>query len=224
MIIKDSREVLEKKSAWILAESIQDIIDEQNHVVFAVPGGRTVGAILRKLAFEPVDWEKVHFFMVDERLVSLDHAESNFKLVSSCLESFVNRANLHPFIHNPCDNATALQSYNQLLRSYGGKFDIVLLSSGEDGHIASLFANHETFASKEELFLLTESAPKPPPSRMTASKRLITSSRVALLLFLGTEKQDAFTAYIDDQVPVNRCPAKIVQTIQQHYILAELHE
>jgi len=224
MIIKGEREVLEKKAAWILAESIQEIIDQQNQVLLAVPGGRSVGAILRKLEFEPVNWEKVHFFMVDERLVSIDHSDSNFKLVASCVDPFINRANLHPFIHNPSNSEAALQSYNELLREYGGQFDIVLLSSGEDGHIASLFPEHETFASKEELFILTNSAPKPPPVRMSASKRLITSSRVSLLLFFGAQKQNAFAAYIDDQVPVNRCPAKLVKTIQQHYILTDLHD
>ncbi|MBT8362358.1 MAG: 6-phosphogluconolactonase [Desulfobacterales bacterium] len=223
MIIKGEREVLEKKAAWILAESIQEISDQQNHVVLAVPGGRSVSAILKKMEFEPVDWQKVHFFMVDERLVSIHHADSNFKLLASCVDPFVERANLHPFIHNPSNSQNALNSYKQLLREYGGQFDIVLLSSGEDGHIASLFPEHETFASKEDLFILTKSAPKPPPARMTASKRLITSSRVALLLFFGAQKQNAFTAYSDDQVPVSRCPAKIVKTIQQHYILTDLH-
>lgn len=224
MIIKGEREVLEKKAAWILAESIQEISDQQNHVVLGVPGGRSVSAILKKLAFEPVDWQKVHFFMVDERLVSLDHADSNFKVVASSVDSFVERANLHPFIHNPSNSESALNSYKQLLRKYGGQFDIVLLSSGEDGHIASLFPDHETFANKEELFILTKSAPKPPPARMSASKRLITSSRVALLLFFGAQKQNAFTAYINDQVPTTRCPAKIVKTIQQHYILTDPHD
>lgn len=223
MIIHGEREVLEKRAAEILAQSLQEIIDQQNRAVLAVPGGRSVGAVLRQLEFEPVDWHKVHVFMVDERLVALGHPESNFTLVSSCVDSFIKRENLHPFGYSSANNKAALLSYCRLLQDYGGRFDLVLLSSGEDGHIASLFPEHETFASDEEFFILTNSSPKPPSGRMSASKKLISSSQTAVLLFWGTEKQEALTMFMDEQVPLMRCPAKIVTTIRQHHVLTDLH-
>lgn len=222
MIIKGERAVLEKKAARILAESIQQTLDERNQVFCAVPGGRSVANVLRQLEQESIDWSKVHFFMVDERLVPLDHPESNFRFVASCIESFADKNNLHPFPQNLSDSNAALNSYNRLLQDYGGHFDLVLLSSGEDGHIASIFPDHETVSSDDPLYILTGNAPKPPPGRVTASIKLIRSSQIALLLFFGTEKQHAFTMYLDEQVPLHRCPAKVVTMIPKHYVFTDV--
>jgi hypothetical protein len=57
---------------------------------------------------------------------------------------------------------------------------------------------------------------------MSASKQLIRSSQLALLLFFGEEKRHAFDLYADEQVEVERCPAKIVGIIPQHYVLTDL--
>lgn len=224
MIIKGERAVLEKKAARILADSIQQIIAEQNQVLFAVPGGRSVANVLRKLEPEPVNWSKVHFFMVDERLVPLDHPESNFLMVASCVESFVDKKNLHPFPQNIANHKAALNSYNRLLQDYGGHFDLVLLSGGEDAHIASIFPDHETVSNDAPCYFLTHNSPKPPPDRVTASIKLIRSSQVALLLFFGAEKQNAFDMYVDEQVPLHRCPAKIVTMIPNHFVLTDVSE
>ncbi len=222
MIIRGERGELEKKAASILAERLREISNEQGRVVFAVPGGRSVENVLRQLEQEPVDWQKVHFFMVDERLVPADHPDSNFRLIASSVDSFVHVDNLHPFPQTCTDSNAALTSYNRLLQSYGGHFDLVLLSSGEDGHIASLFPEHETVFSEAPLFLLTATAPKPPPARMSASMNLIRSSQAALLLFFGEEKQHAFDMYRDKRVGLHQCPAKIVGMIPHHHVLTDL--
>jgi 6-phosphogluconolactonase len=97
----------------------------------------------------------------------------------------------------------------------------VLLSAGDDGHVASLFPWHETIRSEEEFFLMTETAPKPPPGRMSASARLIGASAVAVLLFFGHEKRAAFRDYLNAERPVERCPARLINTIREHFVLTD---
>ncbi len=220
-LITGEREVLEQQGAGLLADMIRTSLSERNRAVVALPGGRSVGGVLQRLEGEQLDWTRVHFFMVDERLVPISHPESNFGLVSAALLPFVPRQNLHPYHHSHADQLTALAAYNSELRRFGGLFDAVLLSGGEDGHIASLFPEHATIYSDEALFLLTDSAPKPPPGRMSASKKLITSSRAAVLLFFGSAKLNALRSFLDEAVPVDRCPAKIVNNLPLRYVLTD---
>jgi len=221
-IITGRRADLERKAASIMAELMRDSIVRHDRAVCAVPGGRSVENVLRRLEHELVDWHKVHFFMVDERLVPAGHPDSNFRLLASCVWSFVDTGNLHPFPQPEAGSDAALASYNRLLGNYGGHFDLVLLSSGEDGHIASLFPEHETVFSDAPLFIQTSRAPKPPPARVSASKHLICSSRAALLLFFGAGKRKALDSYLDEQVGLQQCPAKIVGLIPRHYVLTDL--
>lgn len=218
---EDRRESLEKKAAEILAEALRQSMAERNQAVLAVPGGRSVGAVLDKLVDKQLDWSRIHVFMVDERLVEAGHPESNFELVRSCLGLSVPQKNLHPFPLSMGDHEAARNTYNLELKRYGGRFDAVLLSSGEDGHIASLFPEHETILSDEPLFLLTDSAPKPPPGRMSASKRLIGASHAGIVLFFGTDKKDALHSFLDESIPVSRCPAKIINSLPHSNVLTD---
>jgi len=221
MMIEDRRAILEKKAAEILAEALRQSMAERNQAVLAVPGGRSVGAVLDNLVDEQLDWSRIHVFMVDERLLEAGHPESNFELVRSCLGLSVPQQNLHPFPLTMVDREAARTTYNLELKRYSGGFDAVLLSSGEDGHIASLFPEHETIHSDETMFLLTDSAPKPPPGRMSASKRLISMSHTGVVLFFGTDKKDALRSFLDESISVSGCPAKIIDSLPHSYVLTD---
>jgi 6-phosphogluconolactonase len=218
MQIIGRREQLEKKAATILARAIRRVSEQQSKVILGVVGGSSVGRILEILTSEPVDWAKLHLFMLDERAVPVDAPDSNFRLVSGIMGNHVSGDNMHPFIYEPglpCGGASA---YQALFDLHGGSFDIILLSSGEDGHIASLFPDHETIRSTSESFIMTANAPKPPPERMSASKQMLTEAGEALLLFFGEQKQQALGMFMAEQAGVEQCPARLVRDIPVHYI------
>ena len=221
MIIKGPRPELEQQAASLLAKGINQALASHSLATLAVVGGRSVSAVLDLLAGEQVDWQRVHLFMADERLVEPDHPESNYRLVSSHVSSYMAPTNLHPFIFTPGQERAALASYRQKLEHLRGGLDVVLLSSGEDGHIASLFPEHATIDSQDEYFITTDSAPKPPPQRMSASPRLLSRASTAVLMFFGASKKEAFKRCIDDTVSIRKCPARIVRTVDNHYILAD---
>ncbi len=221
MIIRGDRESLEKTAGRLLAEMISRFLRQQPVVVLGVPGGRSVASVLRHLGEEPVEWDLVHLFMVDERFVALDHPDSNFSTVAAAVRGVMKNENLHPFRYDPASVEDNLAAYYLQLAGYDGRFDAVLLSSGEDGHVASLFPAHETILNPAESFIHTLSAPKPPAARMSASRKLLEHARAAVLLFLGPEKQDAFRLFNDETKPVELCPAKLVREISEHYILAQ---
>ena len=221
MIIKGHRQQLENRAASILVTTINEILGLKPQACVGVVGGRSVGPILDLLKVKSVDWERVHLFMLDERLVGTDHQDSNYRLVFSHVAPYMVHTNLHPFSFSTGQEQAALADYRQELEDVGGQLDVLLLSSGEDGHIASLFPEHETIDSQDDFFLSTFSAPKPPPGRMSAAPKLISRASTALLLFLGENKQQAFDNFLDDSVPLRKCPAKLVRSIDDHFILTD---
>ena len=221
MIIRGDRQSLEGKAAWILAENIQDTLTRQRQVVLAVPGGRSVGGVFRCLARENVDWERVHIFMVDERLVPQGHPDCNFRVVEENLQDIVAFSSIHPFTYTPDREQAGVEAYHRELADLGGRFDIVLVGCGEDGHIAAIFPGYHEPESDTEDFLLVRDAPKPPAGRMTASIRLLLRAQVGVGLFFGAEKRNALCRLFDEAIPVQDCPAKILRLLPQHYIITD---
>jgi 6-phosphogluconolactonase len=221
MIIRAQRAEVRQKASWLVAEALRQAIGARDLAVLGVVGGSSVGPVLAQLGRELVDWKRVHLFMVDERLVPLDHPDSNFQLVSSFVQPYFPPDNLHPFRYDPEDAPAALERYHRLLTDFGGCFDVSLLSAGADGHIASLFPNHETIRSTAPFFLLTGTAPKPPPGRMSASPRLIGASGTAVLLFIGHEKRAAFHDYLNEEGPIEQCPARLIKGVREHFVLTD---
>lgn len=228
IINNKTREELEVVAAEIIAEVIEDLLKEKNKVVLGVPGGTSVSGIFRNLLRQKVDWSKVHIFMVDERMVEIDSDDSNFKQLKKSLIDGLERrgdlslSNIHPFEPDFDEDDQGLSSYTEEIKRLGGRYDILLLSSGEDGHVGALYPNHKSIESDAEYFLTMNDSPKPPKERMTSSRKLMENSLVSLLLFFGDGKKEALELYKDESKSVEDCPAKIVNSVQETYVLTDI--
>lgn len=69
---------------------------------------------------------------------------------------------IHQFVTDIQSKDFGIQNYEEKLKKYGRAFDIVLLSSGEDGHIAALFPRHHSVRSDADFFLKMHHLPNPP--------------------------------------------------------------
>ena len=224
------RKELEIKAANLIEKKIRDYLKTQNHIVFAIPGGSSVIRIFILLKSQPIPWHKVHIFMVDERLVPIDSPDNNFGQAEKAFISYlvhqnkIPKQNLHPYIYFNLKSGWGLEAYKKELREFSHCYDIALLSSGEDGHIASLFPNHETIKDTSEFFIITEKAPKNPARRMSSSLKLLQKSKTALLLFLGESKRKTYQKFNDKKLSVNDCPAKLVRNIEDSYIFTDIFQ
>jgi len=221
MILKGTRQELITKAAELIRDHIHSLLVEQERVVLAVPGGRNVAEIFRLLADFDIAWSRLDVFMLDERLVPLDHPESNFRQVLEILGGVLAEDQLHPFRFVPGEQQAGLAAYNDAFAAVGGKIDIVLASSGEDGHIASLFPNHPSIGELGQNFVLVKGAPKPPPERISASAQCIARAGVGLILFFGGEKRNALKSFLDPGATQDQCPAKIIAALPTHYVLTD---
>jgi len=131
-------------------------------------------------------------------------------------------ANAHACTPDPADPRPGIDAYGRALDALGGRFDVAILSAGEDGHCASLFPCHASVADPGERFLLVENSPKPPPRRVSASRRLLERSGLGVVVFYGEGKRDALALFRDPKVDVSGCPSKVVASIPTSYLVTDL--
>lgn len=202
--IKGKKEILEKRAANLIIKQIKKL-KKQEKIVLGIPGGRSVSGIFKLLKNLP---QNVHIFLVDERRVPTTNKQSNYNLA----RKYFPKENLHPYSYN-----RELKDYENDLKAHGGKFDIILLSSGEDCHVAGLFPNY-TIKNSSNQFIEFDNSPKPPKRRMSASRKLLQKSNMAILLFFGESKEKAYKKF-KSKVSATKCPAKLVNNIKESYVL-----
>lgn len=218
------------------AQAIFDVLRNKadgGPLVIALCGGRSVVGLLKALLAESAKQPKellrrVHFFMVDERIVPLDHADSNFgglnqQLFATLVEQeTISKDQLHALSITTSSAQSDCQRYMQELEQVGGHFDVVVLGMGEDGHIAGLFPHHQALAQRGRSFIPFFDSPKAPPERVTASRELVTTASLGVLLALGEAKRAAWNAFSSTSVTVEDCPAKMVETMERCVVVSDL--
>ncbi len=222
-IKKKEKYEIYQTAADIIEKELVDLAVEKDDIVLALPGGRSMPGIYEELIKRDIPWEKVHIFMVDDRMVPIDHEHSNFRLANESLIKKIGipKTNVHPFVVGD-DEEDSLALYEKELKSLGGAFDLVVLSSGEDGHIAALYPNHHSISDEEGLFIGMHDSPKMPKDRMSSSTSLLTKSGICLLLFSGQQKKEAFERFMDPDIEFSDCPAKLAKIIEKSYVLTDI--
>jgi 6-phosphogluconolactonase len=211
-----------------LCEKIRGVLAAKPQAIVAVPGGRSAATIFQAMLGEELDWRRVHFFVVDERLVPADHPDSNFKLLQEHLVAPLSQAgridpgNAHPFVLDPASTDRGAARYERELAGFGFRYDIVLLSSGEDGHVGALYPRHHSVEDRHHGFIVMGDSPKPPPGRMTSSLSLMQTASAAVLIFAGAAKREAYERFKDRTCAVSDCPAKLVLDIGDTTVFTDL--
>ncbi len=227
-MIRGARNELEKKAAELIRDSVFRVLRSKKCAILAVPGGRSVSGIFRHLMKDRfMPWDDVHLFMVDERLVPVTHEKSNFRLAKETFlqylvdEGRLPKENLHPFVMDNFKSDFGAEKYAEELKGCGGVYDIVLLSSGEDGHVGALYPDHHSVRDESEFFIVMHDSPKPPKDRMSMSRSLLLRAETALLLFFGEAKREAFEKFGRDADDYEACPARLVHKIKNGYVFSD---
>lgn len=147
---------LTEAAAQHFVDCAQQAIEARGRFSVALSGGSTPRMLYRRLAqpdvADRIDWTLVHVFWGDERAVSPDHEDSNYRMAYDALLDHVPipARNIHRISGEMAPTAAASE-YEASLRQFfamgrksgsgplRARFDLVLLGMGEDGHTASLF-------------------------------------------------------------------------------------
>ena len=128
--------------AHAVAEDLRQILAKQPRATLAVSGGKSPVTFFQALNQEDLAWENVNITLVDERLVPINHTDSNTSLVRKYL--LQNRAATAKWLPMIAEEATedSLKNIPDAIEFAVKNFvqpDILILGMGADGHTASIF-------------------------------------------------------------------------------------
>ena len=185
----------------------------------ALSGGQTPRAFFEKTAVNQhnckrtVPWDQVHFFWVDERCVSPDHADSNYGMarVSLLNQLPLRESNIHRIRGEDNPGSEALRYSQEVKKTVPLKegipvFDWILLGVGNDGHTASIFPNRPDLLDAENIY---ETAVHPDTGqlRITLTGRSILRTKKLIFLVTGKSKSLIVRQIINREPEASQCPA-----------------
>jgi 6-phosphogluconolactonase len=183
----------------------------------ALTGGTIAATIHETLAASPdaalVDWGRVDVWFGDERYVPADDPDRNAGQATQSLLSRLpfdeNRVHAMPASDaGPGDLAQAARAYGDELRAHGtGRFDVVMLGVGPDGHVASLFPGFAQLDVTDAIAVPVTGSPKPPPERISLTFSALNRSRAVWLVVSGDGKAEAVARAVAAGTDVHEVPA-----------------
>jgi 6-phosphogluconolactonase len=204
-----SAEGLAHRVSGNLVELIQRVQDHGDLPRICLTGGRVANQIYAQLLTHPgaeaIDWGRTSWWWGDERFVPSDSPDRNEGQARELLLDHV--AIDSDLIHAmPADDGSwpsvqdASRWYaEQVSQHCPDGFDVVLLSIGEDGHVASLFPGASALNIADTLTIAITNSPKPPSRRITLSLPALSHTRHLWFLASGSEKADAVRKAIIDE-------------------------
>ena len=142
-------------------------------------------------------------FQGDERCVSPNHPDSNYRMIRESLLQHSGIADDHLFrmAAEEGDVDRSARSYEAAIRTFFSTegslvpqgypiFDLILLGLGDDGHTASLFTDNREALQEQKRWVVAVNAPhgKPPGMRLTLTLPVINHARNVLFFITGREK------------------------------------
>jgi 6-phosphogluconolactonase len=183
----------------------------------ALSGGSTPRALYERLAVTPYPWSDVDVFFGDERCVSPEDPDSNFRMARDALLSRV-PARVHAM--TGCDPVAYEHELERVVGAGIPVLDLVFLGLGEDGHTASLFPGDPALEERERAVLLVD---RPDHRRMTLTLPVLSAARLAIFLVIGESKRVALRSLLrDEDVPAARVRASRVVVVADRAAAAGL--
>jgi 6-phosphogluconolactonase len=204
---------------------IESAIDARGSCVLALAGGKTPVPILQKLAAQKLDWKSVTIIPTDERIVPLDDALSNARMLASIF--LPKGARVIPVISEKA--ADYKLAGGAAASRYGDVHwppDLVWLGLGEDGHTASIFTGADyddalNSPAKAVGVMPDPLPPEAPVARVTMTRGALTSAKALIVVFTGEKKHKVIEQALKDgdssPYPIGRVLAGLDTPIDIHW-------
>jgi 6-phosphogluconolactonase len=172
-------------------------------------------------------FDKWDVFFADERIVPLDHEDSNYKLVKETWLDKIPEGTEKPKVFSI--DTTVLDDidevadrYEQLLvQEFASRdsvripmFDLILLGCGPDGHTCSLFPGSPLLRETEAWILPISDSPKPPAKRITFSLPVTSHGIKIAFVATGAGKKEILKKIFDTDEG-HSLPAGLINDLAQ---------
>lgn len=214
-------EEINSKAADLFVVSAQKAIQEKGKFTAVLTGGSSPAGLYKLLAApdyqSKIDWGKVYIFWGDERWVPLEDDRSNAKMSFSTLLSHVPipRSNIFPMYKEGISAEDYAVEYEQAVRDIlgpDGKFDLILLGLGDDGHTASLFPG-EAVLQEQIKWVAAYRLESQNMHRITLTAPLINKAEQIIVVAFGEKKAHALQEVLHGDYNPATYPMQLIKPI-----------
>ncbi|CAG8440866.1 8051_t:CDS:2 [Acaulospora morrowiae] len=234
--------IITKPTTGELSISLADLVVEKSKKAIETLDRFTIGlsggSLPKILAADlknrkDITWEKWEVFFCDERIVPLDHNDSNYLL---CKNELFDHVPIPPErIHTingelvskieKVDTEKAAEVAQNMVDDYENQlikvfacaksvkfpvFDLLLLGIGPDGHICSLFPRHPLLEEDVTWVAYIMDSPKLPRRRITLTLPVVNHAHTVAFVATGAGKQDTLVEVLNEK---GNLPAQLVKPI-----------
>lgn len=184
-------------AATRIADEINNLLKKKSSISIALSGGNTPRAVNKELTKQDIDWGKISLYWSDERMVSHDNIDSNYRMnydsLLNCIKKSIKGTFAIPY--NKSSEVSANLYENILFDNLGDnpKIDICLLGMGDDGHIASLFPHQDYDDSR---LAVASISPNKPANRVSLTIPFIAKSTKIFVMINGKTKAERISEVI----------------------------
>lgn len=237
VVVVPDVEALAKTAAERLLARVAHVDDR---AAICLTGGTSPEGLYRRLAQDPyrgaVPWDRIHWFIGDERFVPAVDMRSNMSAARRLLLDHVGvpAGNIHPIATDAASPDAAARLYEAELKRFHGRdrldqaplFDLVLMGLGRDGHTASLFPDSPALDEQQRWVVGVEQAGLAPfVPRVTLTFPALASTHEMLFLVTGEDKRETLIRVLSgEDLPASRahCDGDLVWLIDRAIGLEDL--
>lgn len=189
----------------------------------ALSGGNSPKGLFKRMLKDFGDimpWDRIHFWWGDERCVSPDDKQSNYKLTWDTLLSHIDipAENIHRIRGEEAPESEAQRYAGEItdqLNNRDGRpvFDLIILGLGEDGHTASIFPDQIELIDAEEVCAVA-THPITGQNRITLTGEVINNSNRIYFLVTGSNKNLRIGEIMNDNDAAQLLPAYYITSKQ----------
>ncbi|WP_343617027.1 6-phosphogluconolactonase [Flavobacterium sp.] len=219
--IYNTTDEINTTAADLFVSSAQKAIAEKGKFTAVLTGGSSPAGIYKLLASDDyknkIDWNKVFIFWGDERWVPLNDDLSNAKMSYSTLLNHVSipKENIFEMYKDGVTPEEYAVTYEQSIRKVlgeEGKFDLILLGMGDDGHTASLFPGEEVLKEEtkwvDAYFLAPQNM-----HRITLTAPLINKAEKIVVVAFGEKKAPALKEVTKGEYNPTTYPMQLIKPV-----------
>ncbi len=217
--VSESRGELEQAAAAEFLQIVSDVLSRRALCHIALAGGGTPQRVYQLVGSgsqkKKINWERVHLFFGDERMVPPTDAESNYRMVYAELISHVPipAENVHRMRGEvPAADAAAMyeEELTAIFQAKCNSFDLILLGLGKDGHTASLFPGTDAVEEKRHSVRAVH-VPSFGTWRTTLTFPIINKAREVIFLVSGKSKASIVHRLMNSDGPAVDLPASMIR-------------
>jgi 6-phosphogluconolactonase len=201
-------EAVGARAAGLVGDALREAVASHGRCAWAISGGETPIPMFRRLSGLDLPWHLIDTWQVDERIAPIGDPERNRTVLSEVLpEGLLDGVRWMPV--EDADPEAAATRYEATLP---GRFDLVHLGLGADGHTASLVPGDPALDVRDHGVAVT--GPYQGRRRMTLTFAGLARAARAVWVVTGSEKREAITKLLagDPSIPAADVPVA-VQTL-----------